>query len=78
MTEQESAVRAFERGWWRFAGTKEQAIREQLDMSPIRYYQLLNRLLDDPEALAADPLMVNRLRRVRAARMDARGLRGVG
>ncbi len=78
MTEQECAVRAFERGWWRFAGTKEQAIREQLDMSPIRYYQLLNRLLDDSEALAADPLLVNRLRRVRASRMDARGHRGVG
>jgi len=78
MTELECAVLAFERGWWRFAGTKEQTIREQLDMSAIRYYQLLNRLLDDPEALAADPLLINRLRRVRSSRMDTRRLRGVG
>lgn len=58
MTEQECTVLACERGWWRYAGNKEELVREQLGLSPVRYYQLLNRLLDDPEALATDPLLV--------------------
>ncbi|MFE6849509.1 DUF3263 domain-containing protein, partial [Streptomyces sp. NPDC057674] len=46
-------------------GAKERAVRETLGLSPTRYYQLLNALLDDPRALAHDPVTVNRLRRVR-------------
>ncbi|TXS57743.1 DUF3263 domain-containing protein [Streptomyces sp. t39] len=53
-------------------GAKERAIREQLGMSPVRYYQLLNALLDDRRALAHDPVTVNRLRRVRDARRSRR------
>ena len=65
-------ILAFERQWWRFAGAKEAAIRETFDMSPTRYYQVLNALIDRPEALAADPLLVRRLRRMRAARQRPR------
>ena len=54
-------ILAFERQWWKYAGAKEQAIRELFDMSATRYYQVLNALLDKPEAMAADPLLIKRL-----------------
>jgi hypothetical protein len=71
-------ILAFERLWWKYAGAKEQAIREQFDMSATRYYQVLNALIDKPEALAADPLLVKRLRRLRAARQRQRSARRLG
>jgi hypothetical protein len=64
----EREMLAFERQWWRYAGAKEAAIRERFGMSATRYYQVLNALVDRPEALAVDPLLVRRLRRMRAAR----------
>ena len=63
----------FERRWWRHAGSKEQAIRDTFDLSPTRYYQLLNGLLDEPAALAHDATTVNRLRRMRAGPGQQRG-----
>ncbi|NWF27798.1 DUF3263 domain-containing protein [Streptomyces sp. PKU-EA00015] len=72
LTERERAVLGVERRSWSGPGAKERAIREQLGMSPVRYYQLLNALLDDPRALAHDPVTVNRLRRVRDARRSRR------
>lgn len=65
----------FERSWWRYAGAKESAIKELFDMSAPRYYQLLNDLIDREEALLASPMLVKRLRRLRAARMSARSSR---
>lgn len=49
-------ILAFERKWWQFAGLKEQAIKEMFDLSPTRYYQVLNNVIDNPAALAEDPL----------------------
>lgn len=72
LTEREQLILAFERQWWRHAGAKEQAIRDSFDLSATRYYQLLNGLLDDPAALAHDPMLVGRLRRLRATRTRAR------
>jgi hypothetical protein len=69
LTRQERDILAFERQWWRYAGAKEQAIRDLFDLSATRYYQVLNGLLDRPEALAFDPVTVQRLRRLRAARL---------
>ncbi|MGW1815979.1 DUF3263 domain-containing protein [Streptomyces sp. NPDC002125] len=63
---------ALERRDWAGPGAKERAVREQLGMSPVRYYQLLNALLDDRRALEEDPVTVNRLRRVRDARRGRR------
>ena len=74
----ELAMLAFERQWWRAAGAKETAIRDRFSLSPTRYYQVLNALVDRPDALAADPLLVRRLRRVRAARQRTRPSRGPG
>ncbi|MEU6928247.1 DUF3263 domain-containing protein [Streptomyces sp. NPDC046374] len=70
--EREQAVLAMERRSWPGPGAKERAVRERLGLSATRYYQLLNALLDDPRALAHDPVTVNRLRRVRAERESRR------
>ena len=67
LTERDREILEFERQWWKYAGAKEQAVREKFDMSSTRYYQVLNALIDRPEALEADPLLVRRLRRLRAA-----------
>ncbi|MFD5097799.1 DUF3263 domain-containing protein [Streptomyces albidochromogenes] len=72
LCERDRAVLAVERRSWPGPGAKERAVREQLGISPTRYYQLLNALLDDPRALAHDPVTVNRLRRVRDARRERR------
>ncbi|MFE9424378.1 DUF3263 domain-containing protein [Kitasatospora sp. NPDC006697] len=53
-------------------GPKEAAIRAELGISPTRYYQLLNGLLDSEAALARHPVMVNRLRAVRESLRIAR------
>src|SRR3954453_22434543 len=71
-------ILAFERQWWKYAGAKEQAIRELFDMSATRYYQVLNTLIDTPAALAADPMLVKRLRRLRASRQRQRSARRLG
>lgn len=73
LAERERAILAFERQSWRHAGAKEQAIRDQFELSATRYYQLLNALLDNPAALAHDPVLVGRLRRLRGSRARARG-----
>ncbi|MEU7425947.1 MULTISPECIES: DUF3263 domain-containing protein [unclassified Streptomyces] len=68
----EQAVLALERRGFPGPGAKERAIREELGLSPVTYYQLLNALLDDERALAHDPVTVNRLRRVRETRRAER------
>ncbi|MCW2758105.1 MAG: hypothetical protein JWO46_1851 [Nocardioidaceae bacterium] len=78
LSERDTAILEFERQWWKYAGAKEQAIREQFDMSSARYYQVLNVLIDQPEALAGDPLLVRRLRRLRASRQRQRQARRLG
>lgn len=78
LSHREREVLAFERQWWKYAGAKEQAIRELFDMSATRYYQLLNSLIDRQEALAADPMLVKRLRRLRASRQRVRAARRLG
>lgn len=78
LTERDQQVLAFERQWWKYAGAKEQAIRELFDMSATRYYQVLNSLIDSPAALAHDPMLVKRLRRLRSTRQRARSARRLG
>lgn len=72
LTDRDRAVLALERRSWPGPGAKERAVREELGMSPARYYQLLNALQDDPRALAYDPVTVNRLRRLRDTRRSRR------
>ncbi|MEW2579828.1 DUF3263 domain-containing protein [Streptomyces syringium] len=72
LSDRDRALLALERRAWPGPGAKERAVRERLGITPTRYYQLLNALLDDPRALAHDPVTVNRLRRVRDARRGRR------
>src|SRR5271170_189742 len=78
LTRRDRDILAFERQWWKYAGAKEQAIRELFDMSATRYYQVLNALIDTPAALSADPMLVKRLRRLRASRQRQRSARRLG
>ncbi|GEL95870.1 DUF3263 domain-containing protein [Cellulomonas composti] len=78
LTERDAAILAFERQWWKYAGAKEQAIRELFDLSATRYYQVVNALIDEPAALAHDPMLVKRLRRMRTSRQRARTARRLG
>jgi hypothetical protein len=78
LTEKERAMLDFERQWWRYAGSKEQAVRDLFDMSATRYYQVLNALIDRAEAVEYDPMLVKRLRRMRSARQRARTARRLG
>ena len=76
LSRREHEMLTFERQWWRQAGAKETAIRDRFGVTPTRYYQVLNALVDRPDALAADPLLVRRLRRLRTARQRQRSVRG--
>jgi Protein of unknown function (DUF3263) len=78
LDERDRAILDFERQWWRYAGAKEQAVRDLFGMSATRYYQVLNALIDRPAALAHDPMLVKRLRRLRASRQRARSARRLG
>lgn len=63
MTDLEHQIMQFEDRWWRIAGSKESAIRDELGMSPTRYYQLLHTLAGREDTLAAYPVLTKRLRR---------------
>lgn len=76
LSARDASILDFEREWWRHAGARERAIRDQFGMSTARYYQVLNALLDRPEAVRYDPILVGRLQRARDARTEARRARG--
>jgi hypothetical protein len=78
LSRREHDMLAFERQWWRRPGAKETAIRDQFGVPPTRYYQVLNALVDRSDALAADPLLVRRLRRLRSARQRQRSSADAG
>jgi hypothetical protein len=72
LSELDMRILAFERSWWRVAGAKEREILEVLGIPVTRYYQLLNELIDRPEAAQFDPVLVARLRRQRGRRSRMR------
>ena len=78
LSARDAEILAFERQWWKFAGAKEQSVRDKFGMSATRYYQTLNALIDEPAALAQDPLLVKRLRRLREARQRSRSAKRLG
>lgn len=65
-------ILAFERQWFSNPGAKEAAITRQFGITPTRYFQILNGLLDDPRAMHDSPQVVARLRRLRATRQHSR------
>lgn len=72
LSARDERILVFEGEQWRYPGAKEQAIRAEFGISATRYYQILNGLLDRPEALRHHPVLINRLRRLREARKRAR------
>jgi len=78
LDERSRDVLDFEREAWKLTVSKQRAIRERFGFSPSRYHQLLHRIIDRPEALAYDPMLVRRLRRVRAVRRRSRTASGLG
>ena len=72
LSDLELRILDFEKQWWRFSGAKESSIKELFNMTPPAYYQLLNNLIDRPEALLQEPMLVKRLRRLREASTEAR------
>lgn len=78
LTERDRAILAMEIAWPRHSSAKEQAIRAQLGMSAARYYQLVGRLIESDAALAYDPMLVRRLRRLRDSRASVRTARMPG
>ena len=75
LTDTDKRILVFERGWWRFPGAKEREILEVFGIPATRYYQLLNELIDRPEAAEFDPALVARLRRQRVRRRRMRSAR---
>ena len=78
LDERSREVLDFEREAWKLSVAKERAIRERFGFSPSRYHQLLHRVIDRPEALVYDPMLVRRLRRVREVRRRVRTASGLG
>lgn len=55
----------FERRFWRHPGARDEAIRVTFGLSSWRYQQLVYHVCEQPAALAADPVLVNRVNRLR-------------
>lgn len=75
LTELEAGILEFEERWFAADGAKDAEIRARFDLSGPRYHQILNALLDRPEALAYRPMLVKRLARLRAKRQQDRSAR---
>lgn len=78
ISERDARILGFERQWWTYAGSKETAVRELFGLSATQYYQVLNSLIDTQAAMEYDPMLVKRLRRLRASRQRGRSARVLG
>lgn len=78
LNERDREILAFEREWFKHLGAKDRVVRERFGFSATRYYQILNELIDSPEAMAEDPMLVKRLQRLRASRQRMRQARRLG
>ena len=68
-------ILAFENAAPTGGGVTSAAVRSEFGVTLARYHQMLSGVLDDPAALRHDPVLVHRLRRLRAARSAARASR---
>lgn len=75
LSTRDAAILDFEASWWSASGAKEAEIRQRFDLSAPAYYQIMNGLLDSEAALAHQPLLVKRLRRLRRRRQQERSAR---
>jgi hypothetical protein len=72
LDERARAILDLEREAWMLTVPKARVIRDRFGISVGRYHQLLTKILDEPDALTYDPMLVRRLRRVREARRRRR------
>lgn len=75
LTDRDRSLLEFEERWLGHSGAKEAAIRSEFGLTSARYYQLLNHIIDSPDALAASPMHVKRLLNARATRSARRVVR---
>lgn len=78
LTELQAEVLEFAKIRWKYLGAQEGAIRERWDFGATRYFQILNDLLDNPLALAAEPQLIRQLQRIRDVRREKRSARARG
>lgn len=74
LSDQDRAVLEFERLRWpkSHAGARDGEILRRFGWTPSRYALVLNRVLEEPAALAYDAQLVNRLRRLKEQRKAMR------
>lgn len=72
LSDRDKAILEFERTFWTLDGQKDELVEERFGCDVAAYYQHLNELIDQPEALEEDPLVVRRLRRLRDRRRRLR------
>lgn len=72
LSEFEAKALEFERGWWQYGATRDLAIRHAMGMNSVRYHLLLTRMLDQEHVWRADPVLVDRLRKLRDERLGER------
>ncbi|HZU80220.1 MAG TPA: DUF3263 domain-containing protein [Acidimicrobiales bacterium] len=72
LSSRERALLDFEASWWQGSDPKALAIGKRFMVSPSAYYRRLAALIERPDALAYDPLLVRRLRRRRNERIRTR------
>lgn len=75
LSEVEAGILDFEASWWAADKEKDAEIHARFGITPPRYYQILNQLLDRREALEYQPLLVKRLIRLRSTRQRNRSAR---
>jgi len=71
LSERDLAIIEFEASWFTLDEDRHDAIRARFACSVEDYNLELNRVIDHPAALLADPLVVRRLRRHRERRRRA-------
>lgn len=72
LSDRDLTVLEFARNRWRLQGPRETAVRETFGMSLPRYSQVLARVLEDPGAVAYDPILVRQLRAMNERRTTNR------
>jgi len=65
LSAEDIAMLDFEKKWWRDRRVKNEIIRREFGVSPTIYFRRLSSLIDRPEALAYDPILVRSLLRRR-------------
>lgn len=76
LTDHERALLDFERHWWRYGATRADAARARFGLGGTEHRRMVGALMDRPEALAHDPVLVRRLRRMRVSHRTTRSAAG--